>query len=81
MKLDDGFRMSNNQEQFLIDFGKRVRELRKEKGLTQESVAKLCGFQRPYLSDVERGRRNLSAKNMSRLAATLGADLQLDLVE
>lgn len=73
--------MSNNQEQFLIDFGKRVRELRKEKGLTQESVAKLSGFQRPYLSDVERGRRNISAKNMSRLAATLGADLQLDLAE
>jgi len=73
--------MSNNQEQFLIDFGKRVRELRKEKGLTQESVAKRCGFQRPYLSDVERGRRNISANNMSRLAATLGADLQLDLVE
>ncbi|CAN0562453.1 unnamed protein product, partial [Ectocarpus sp. 12 AP-2014] len=36
--------MSNKPEQFLIDFGKRVRELRKEKGLTQENVAKLCGF-------------------------------------
>ncbi len=73
--------MSNKQEQFLISFGKRVRELRKKKGLTQESVARLCGFQRPYLSDVERGRRNISAKNMSRLAATLGADLRLDLVD
>ncbi|WP_273428372.1 helix-turn-helix transcriptional regulator [Marinobacter sp.] len=73
--------MSNKQEQFLIDFGKRVRELRKEKRLTQEDVATLCGFQRPYLSDVERGRRNISAKNMSRLAATLGADLQFELIE
>lgn len=73
--------MSNDQAQFLIDFGKQVRALRKEKGLTQEKVAKMCGFQRPYLSDVERGKRNISAKNMGILAATLGADLQLDLVE
>jgi len=41
----------------------------------------MCGFQRPYLSDVERGKRNISAKNMSTLAAQLGADLQVDLVE
>ncbi|WP_328187439.1 helix-turn-helix domain-containing protein [Marinobacter sp. OP 3.4] len=73
--------MSNKNEQFLIDFGERVRELRKEKGLTQENVARLCGFQRPYLSDVERGRRNISAKNMSRLAATLGVDLKLELMD
>ncbi|ERP85278.1 hypothetical protein Q666_16785 [Marinobacter sp. ES-1] len=73
--------MSNKQEQFLINFGKRARELRQKKGLTQENVARLCGFQRPYLSDVERGRRNISAKNMSRLAVTLGADLRLDLVD
>ncbi len=73
--------MSNEQEQFLIDFGRRVRNLRKGKGLTQETVAQMCGFQRPYLSDVERGRRNISAKNMNILATTLGADLQLNLVE
>jgi len=73
--------MSNKQEKLLVDFGKKVRALRKGKGLTQEKVAQMCGFQRPYLSDVERGKRNISAKNMSTLATQLGADLQVDLVE
>ena len=36
-------------------FGKRVRELRKARGLSQEAFADKCGLDRTYISGIERG--------------------------
>ncbi|MFA4845490.1 MAG: helix-turn-helix transcriptional regulator [Patescibacteria group bacterium] len=41
-------------------FGERLRELRKQKDLSQEEVALKSGLHRTYVSDVERGSRNIS---------------------
>ncbi|HCD5026487.1 TPA: helix-turn-helix transcriptional regulator, partial [Enterobacter hormaechei] len=41
-----------------IKFGKRVRELRKERGWSQEEFADRCGLDRTYVSGIERGVRN-----------------------
>ncbi len=41
-------------------FGQRVRQLRKETGLSQEAFADKCGFARSYMSRVERGGANPS---------------------
>jgi len=40
--------------------GNRVRELRKEKNISQEKFATRCGIDRHYMSDIECGKRNLS---------------------
>jgi transcriptional regulator with XRE-family HTH domain len=53
-------------------FGQRVRELRKAKGLSQEAFAADCGLDRTYISGIERGRRNVSLRNIEVLAKTLG---------
>ena len=50
-------------------FGFAVKARREEIGLTQEDLAEKAGIHRTYLSDVERGGRNLSLVNIERLAA------------
>jgi transcriptional regulator with XRE-family HTH domain len=56
-------------------FGYAVKLRREELGLTQEDLAGRAGIHRTYLSDVERGTRNLSLVNIERLAAALSISL------
>ncbi|PIU58046.1 MAG: transcriptional regulator [Deltaproteobacteria bacterium CG07_land_8_20_14_0_80_38_7] len=41
-------------------FGKRIREIRIQKGLSQEGLSFKCDLHRTYISDIERGSRNVS---------------------
>jgi len=52
-------------------FGTAVKFRREELGLTQEDLAEKAGIHRTYLSDIERGTRNLSLINIEKLAAAL----------
>ena len=52
-------------------FGTAVKFRREELELTQEDLADKAGIHRTYLSDVERGTRNLSLVNIEKLAAAL----------
>ena len=56
-------------------FGFAVKTRREELHLTQEDLAHKAGIHRTYLSDVERGSRNLSLINIERLAAALSISL------
>ncbi|WP_336629665.1 MULTISPECIES: helix-turn-helix domain-containing protein [unclassified Microbacterium] len=53
------------------DFGIRVRELRKERGWSQEELAHQADLDRSYVGGVERGQRNVSLDNIHKLAKTL----------
>ncbi|ODU00506.1 MAG: transcriptional regulator [Planctomycetes bacterium SCN 63-9] len=57
------------------DFGARIRQLRTDRGWSQEAFADLAGIHRTYVGSVERGEQNLSLVNIERLAATLGLSL------
>ena len=52
-------------------FGKRVRELRMERGFSQERLAELSDLRRNYIGGVERGERNIGLLNIVRLAHAL----------
>jgi transcriptional regulator with XRE-family HTH domain len=56
-------------------FGDAIRRRREELGLTQEDLAERAKIHRTYLSDVERGTRNLSLVNIERLALALSTKL------
>jgi len=57
-------------------FGKRVRELRLARGLSQEEMAFKIGVHRTYLGGIERGERNPSLKNIAAIAMALDISLR-----
>lgn len=58
-----------------IMFGLRLRQIRKEKGLSQEKIMMGTGIHRTYLSEVERGIRNISIVNVYKISQMLQIDI------
>jgi transcriptional regulator with XRE-family HTH domain len=56
-------------------FGKRVREARLERGLSQEALAHEARLDRTYIGGVERGERNVSLINIHKIANALGVSV------
>lgn len=52
-------------------FGKVIKKIRQEKGISQEYLAELVDLHRTYISDIERGGRNVSLVNIWRIAEGL----------
>jgi transcriptional regulator with XRE-family HTH domain len=52
-------------------FGEKVKFLRKEKNLSQEELAHLATIDRTYISDIEKGERNVSLVIIEKIAKSL----------
>lgn len=52
-------------------FIKNIKKYRIEKKLSQEDLADKTGLHRTYISSVERGQRNISLKNIEKIAEAL----------
>lgn len=63
------------ESRVLVRFGKRVRELRRNRGFSQESFAAQCGLDRTYIGGIERGERNVALKNIEVIAQSLHATM------
>lgn len=53
-------------------FGRRLRAIRKKKGMSQETLGLVCDLDRSYIGGVERGERNVSLVNIYKIAGGLG---------
>lgn len=62
---------SVNEPEIKARFGRRLRQLRTDRGLSQEELAFRAGLHRTYISSAERGERNVSLVNLVRLARAL----------
>lgn len=57
-----------------IKIGDRIRELRKEKQLSQEALANIAEVDRTYMTKVETGKRNVTVKILDKIIIALGTD-------
>lgn len=69
-------RLENMVKESKVLFGKRVRALRKNKGLSQEDLAEKIDISSKYLSRVEMGQHFPSIDTLDRLANALKVDLK-----
>lgn len=59
----------------VIQFGKKLKEARLKKKLSQGDVARILGVHRSYISGLERGRRNPSLLTVHKVANALGVKI------
>lgn len=50
------------------NFGKKIRKLRNQLGISQKKFALIIGMDRTYYSSVEKGKRNISIINIKKIA-------------
>jgi ribosome-binding protein aMBF1 (putative translation factor) len=69
------YSQNSHVQQLLLKLGKRVRALRLDRGWTQEELAHRSGLNRSYMSEVERGRSDVSLSTLQKIARPLGISL------
>lgn len=60
----------------LEKFGKRVRDKRLKMGISQEGLAFKAKLHRTYISDIERGNRNIALLSIEKVAKALNVPLK-----
>ena len=55
-------------------FGQKVKELRERKGFSIEQLANISNVDRNYISDIEKGKRNVSIEIMEKIILALDTD-------
>src|SRR3954465_943191 len=66
--------MSSPDERRLA-IASRLKAAREQAGLTQAQIAKILGLHRPSISEIEAGRRSVSAEELVKLAETYGVSV------
>jgi hypothetical protein len=59
----------------LIKFGDKIRELRKEKGLSQEELSFKADLHRTYIGMIERAEKNITLINIEKIANALDVSI------
>ena len=56
--------------------GNKIKKIRQRKKMSQEKLAFESNLHRTYISDIERGSRNVSIKNIEKIAKALKVSLK-----
>lgn len=67
---------SMENKEILIKFGLRVRQLRKEKNLSQEELSFKANLHRTYIGMIERAEKNITLVNIEKIAKALNVDIK-----
>ena len=59
-----------------LKIGRRIKELREEKGMSQKDLAYDADLDRSYIASIENGQRNVSIINIEKIAIALGVTLK-----
>ena len=62
------------KKKILLQFGEKVRELRKEKNLSQEELAFKADLHRTYIGMIERAEKNITLLNIEKISMALGIE-------
>jgi transcriptional regulator with XRE-family HTH domain len=54
------------------NFGFRLKMVRMKKGMTQATLSEILHCQENHISDIERGKINVTLKTISKIASALG---------
>lgn len=71
MQISDNF-----MTDISIKLGKKVKQIRLKKHLSQGGLAKILGVHPTYISGIERGLRNMTLKNIEKLAKALNVSIK-----
>ncbi len=64
-----------SKNNILIKFGEKVRDLRKERKLSQEQLAHVANVHRTYIGMIERAEKNITLLNIEKIATALGVSV------
>jgi transcriptional regulator with XRE-family HTH domain len=70
---NSGEAFMNKPVVFYKQVGENIRAKRKERGLSQDSLAKAVGLKRPSMSNIEKGRQNILLHTFYDIAETLNS--------
>ncbi|MFT3948706.1 MAG: helix-turn-helix transcriptional regulator [Agriterribacter sp.] len=68
-------KISKEDDVFLKALGKRIRDIRKEKGLTQVDLGDLIDMEKPNMNRIEKGGSNPTVLTLKKICAALGITL------
>ena len=66
---------AQEKKDFAKVVGARIKEVRKENGLTQEKLAEVAGYDSAYIGHVETGRYSPSVYTVWRMAKAMKIDI------
>ena len=69
-----------SSENILEIFGRNVQKYRKGKDISQEKLAEIAGVHRTYVGMIERAEKNITLRNMEKIANALNVKIK-DLLE
>lgn len=63
---------SNEKSLLLVRFGQKIRQERLKQRLSQEQLAEKAELHRTYIGMIERGEKNITLNNISKISSALG---------
>jgi len=71
--------VSKPQNEFCKSIADKIKSIRKQKGLTQQTLAKRLKVSQQMISHIEKGRENISLLTLKKIAESMGAGLYLEI--